>query len=57
MLPGAVVNFGRLGLVFGFVGFMVSAESSVMLMYQVNVDSLSKDLSRHIVVRLIHVHP
>ena len=37
--------------------FVVSTESLVMLMYQVNVGSLSTNVSMHIVVRLIHVHP
>ena len=37
MLPGAVVKFGRHGLLFAFVDFVVSAESLVMLKYQVNV--------------------
>ena len=57
MLPGAVVKFGRRRLLFAFVDFVVSAESLVKLMYQVNVGSLSTNLSMHIVVRLIHVHP
>ena len=57
VLPGAVVNFGRHWLLFAFVGFAVSAESLVLLMYQVNVDLLSTNLSNHKVVRRIHVHP
>ena len=57
VLPGAVVKFGRQWLLIAFVGFVVSAESLVMLMYQVNVDWLSTNLSMHIAVRLIHVHP
>ena len=57
VLPGAVVKHGRQWLLFAFVGFVVPAENLVMLMYQVNVDSLSTNLSMHIVVRLIHVHP
>ena len=57
MLPEAVVRFGRQWLPFAFVGFVVSAESLVMLMYQVNMDLLSTNPSLHIVVRLIHVHP
>ena len=57
VLPGAVVKFGPQGLLFAFVGFVVSAESLVMLMYQANVDSLSTNLSMHNVKRMIHVHP
>ena len=57
VLPGPLVKFGRQWLVVAFVGFVVSAESSVMLMYRVNVGSLSRNLSMHILVRLIHVHP
>ena len=51
-----MVTFGCQGLHF-FVGSVISAENSVMTMYQVNVDLLSTTLSMHIVVRLIHVHP
>ena len=57
VLPGAVVKFGRQWLLFAFVGSLVSAESLVMLMYQIDLDSLSTNLSMQIVVRLIHVHP
>ena len=57
VLLRAVVKFRRQRLLFAFVDFVVSAESLVMLMYQVNVDSLSTNLSMHVVVRLIHVHP
>ena len=56
-LSGAVVKFGRRWLVFAFVGFVVSMESLVTVMYQVIVDWLSINLSLRIVVRLIHVHP
>ena len=38
MLPGAVVKFDRRRLRFAFVGFVVSAESFVMMMYQVHMD-------------------
>ena len=57
VLPGVVVKFGRQWLLFAFVGFVVSAESLVMLINQVNLDSLSTNLSVHIVVHLIHVRP
>ena len=57
MLPGVVVKFDRQGLYFAFVGFVVSAESWVMTKCQVNLNLLSTNLSMHIVVRLLHVHP
>ena len=57
VLPGAVVKFGHQGLQFAFVDFVVLVESSVMVMYQINVDLLSTNLLLHIVMRLIHVHP
>ena len=47
VLPGAVVKFGRQWLLFAFVDFVVSAESLVMLKNQVNVGSLSTNLSMH----------
>ena len=42
---------------FAFVDLVVSAEKSVMVMYHLIVDFLSTNLSMHIVVRPIRVHP
>ena len=55
VLRGAVVKISCQWLQFGFADFVVSVESSVMVMYQVNVDLLSTILLLHIVERLIQV--
>ena len=57
VLPGAVVKFGRQWLQNAFVGFVVSTESSVLMMYLLNVNFLSTNLAMHIVISLIRVHP
>ena len=57
MVPGVVVKFGRQCLQFAFVDFAVTAESSVMVMYQLNVELMSTNLIMHLPMPLIHVHP
>ena len=57
VLPGAVVKIGHQWLLFAFVGFVVSTESLVKLMYQVKLDLQFTNLSMLIVVRLTHVPP
>ena len=56
-LPGFVVQFFHQWLRFAFDDFVVSAESSVVMMYKVNLDLLSTSLLMHIEVRLKYVNP
>ena len=56
-LPGIVEKFFHQWLMFALDDFVVLAESSVVMMYQVNLDLLSTNLLMHIEVRLIFVIP
>ena len=57
MLPGTAVKFGRQWLHCALANFVLLAESSVMVMFQENVDLLSTNPIMHIDVRLINVNP
>ena len=57
LLPGAVVKFSLQQLRLASEYFVVLTESSMMVIYQVNVDLLSTNIFMRIEMRLIHVNP